>query len=134
MRDKKGDEAIVKELLFGEANRFAREAFKAGAQGQELAFQALQVLFAGLALPGGQTHLVGAPRIGQPLRHCPSRRRPHGLQAPERGVRAPAKDEGHAWPVAASSTHQRQRCGFLLRTNDHLSSAHSRNGAAGSGA
>ena len=95
MKDKEGDKAIVKELLFGEANRFAREAFKAGAQGQVLALQALQGLFAGLVLPGGQAHLVGAPRIGQPLRHGPSRRRQHGLQAPERGVRTPAKDRGH---------------------------------------
>ena len=44
MKDKEGDEAIVKELLFEEANRFAREAFKAGAQGQVLALQALQGL------------------------------------------------------------------------------------------
>ena len=60
MKDKEGNKAIVKELLFGEANHFARDAFKAGAQGQVLALQALQGLFAGLALPGGQTHLVGA--------------------------------------------------------------------------
>ena len=31
MKDKEGDKAIVKELLFGEANRFAREAINAGA-------------------------------------------------------------------------------------------------------
>ena len=49
---KEGDKAIVKEQLFGEANRFAREAFKAGAQGQVLARQALQGLFAGRARSG----------------------------------------------------------------------------------
>ena len=55
MKDKEGGKAIVKQLLFGEANRSAREAFEAGAQGQVLALQALQRLFAGLALPGGHT-------------------------------------------------------------------------------
>ena len=95
MKDKEGDKAIVEELLFREANRFAREPFEASAQGQVLAFEALQRLFTGLALPGRQAYLIGSPRIGQPLRHGPSRRHQHGLQAPERGVRTPAKDEGH---------------------------------------
>ena len=95
MKDKERDKAIVEELLFGEANRFAREPFEAGAQGQVLALQALQGLFAGLALPGRQAHLVGSPRIGQPLRHGPARRRQHGLQASKCGVGTPAKDEGH---------------------------------------
>ena len=36
MEDKEGDKAIVEELLFREANRFAREPFEAGAQGQVL--------------------------------------------------------------------------------------------------
>ena len=32
--------------------------------------------------------------------------------------------------MVASSTYQSQRCPFLWRTNDHISSAHSRNGCA----
>lgn len=94
MENKEGNEAVVKELLLGKADGFAREPLEAGAQGQVLAFQALQGRFARLPLPGGQTRPVGPPGIGQPLADGPPGGDQHGLQAPERGVGTPPKDEG----------------------------------------
>ena len=68
---KQDNQAIVKELLFGEANRFAHEPFKSGSQGQVFTFQALHGGLTYLALLGGQTGFVGPPSIGEPPFHLP---------------------------------------------------------------
>ena len=123
----------MKELLFGEANRFAGKSLQAGAQGQVLAFEPLHRGFAGLALLGRQTRFIRAPSVGEPLRHGPSSGFEYGQQAAEGGVGSPPKDEGDDVPMAASWAHQSQRWVCLQRTNDHISSAHKRNGFAGPG-
>lgn len=70
--------------------------------------------------------------VGEPLCHHPTPPRSTELAGAEtwRGY-GDRTQRRPTCPLAAFSTHHSQRCPFSHRTNDHISSAHSRKAGAG---